>query len=257
MNLAALPAFTDNYIWLLHAGGQAIVVDPGDAAPVRAALAREALQLAGILVTHHHGDHTGGIEALLADAPVPVWGPATERIPGLSQPLRGGEQLELLGLRFAVLAVPGHTAGHLAYYSAGSADTEPLLFCGDTLFSGGCGRLFEGSPAQLHDSLAQFTTLPPQTRVCCAHEYTLSNLRFAQAVESDNPDLARYVLECRSLREADQPTLPSRMGQERLINPFLRCDQPAVIATARQHGAASNAPVEVLAALRHWKNDYR
>jgi hydroxyacylglutathione hydrolase len=257
MNLVALPAFADNYIWMLHDGRQALVVDPGEAAPVRAALDARSLRLAGILVTHHHGDHVGGVAELLADHPAPVWGPATETLPITVQAMRQGDRAELLGLRWQVLDVPGHTAGHIAYFCDDETLGEPVLFCGDTLFSGGCGRLFEGTPAQMWASLSVLTALPDATRVCCAHEYTLSNLRFAQAVEPGNADLAAYVADCQALRAAGTPTLPARLARERLINPFLRCTEPEAQAAGLARGASSADPVAVFAALRQWKNEFR
>jgi hydroxyacylglutathione hydrolase len=236
MNLTALPAFTDNYIWMLHDGAQALVVDPGEAAPVQAALDALGLQLAGILVTHHHADHVGGVDALRSRLVGPVFGPARERIPAPFEPLVAGDRVQLLGLDFEVFDVPGHTAGHIAYLHR-PAGQAPILFCGDTLFSAGCGRLFEGTPAQMHASLAQLAALPGNTRVCCTHEYTLSNLRFAAAVE--------------------RATLPSTIARELTINPFLRCAESPVVANARAHGALSSEPVAVFAALREWKNQFR
>jgi hydroxyacylglutathione hydrolase len=255
MNLLALPAFADNYIWMLHDGARAVVVDPGDAAPVTEALARLHLQLAGILVTHHHGDHTGGVDALRGCLQGPVWGPARERIPTPFTALQDGDTVQVLGLAFDVIEVPGHTAGHIAYAQRG-ASSQPLLFCGDTLFSGGCGRLFEGTPAQMHESLSRLAALPADSRVCCTHEYTLSNLRFAAAVEPDNQQLIAYRARCETLRAQQQPTLPSRMDLELQINPFLRCSEPAVVQAARSQGAADDSPVAVLAALREWKNRF-
>ena len=262
MNLSALPAFSDNYIWMLHDDRQAIVIDPGDAAPVAAALDAQGLALAAILVTHHHPDHVGGLAALrprLAASGGRVWGPARETIPQPCTPLNGGDGVEVMGLRFEVIDVPGHTAGHIAYFlpaGAGAVD-DPILFCGDTLFSGGCGRLFEGTPAQMHQSLGRLATLPGPTRVCCAHEYTESNLRFAAAVEPHSADLAAYTAHCRALRAQGQPTLPSTIAQERAINPFMRCDAAAVIAAAQQRGAADRSGPAVLGALREWKNEFR
>jgi hydroxyacylglutathione hydrolase len=256
MNLLALPAFTDNYIWMLHDGHQAVVVDPGDAAPVIEALDRLALQLAGILVTHHHADHVGGVNALRPRLQGPVWGPAHEKIPEPFMPLNEGDAIEVLGLHFQVLDVPGHTAGHIAYAQSG-AEQAPLLFCGDTLFSAGCGRLFEGTPAQMHDSLSKLASLPADSRVCCTHEYTLSNLRFAAAVEPGNTVRADYDARCQALRAEDRPTLPSSIGLERRVNPFLRCTEPEVMASARAQGATDDDAVSVLAALRVWKNGYR
>lgn len=256
-----LPAFTDNYIWMLHDGRQAIVVDPGDAAPVVQALDDLGLGLQAILVTHHHADHVGGVDALREATGARVFGPARERIPEPLVRLAQGDVVEgadVLGLRFTVIDVPGHTAGHIAYYCA-NMDGEPLLFCGDTLFSGGCGRLFEGTPEQMLESLDQLAALPGNTRVCCTHEYTLSNLKFARAVEPGNAALLHYSSQCEALRAQQQPTLPSRMDLERDINPFLRVRQPAVAQAARGHDAQvpEDNAVAVLAALRQWKNEFR
>ena len=177
MNLIALPAFTDNYIWMLHDGRQAVVVDPGESAPVVAALDAQQLTLAAILVTHHHGDHVGGVDALRTRLRGPVYGPKRERIPQPYSPLVDGDAVDVLGMRFEVIDVPGHTSGHIAYFHAATNGDAPVVFCGDTLFSGGCGRLFEGTPAQMHHSLQALAALPGDTRVCCAHEYTLSKDR--------------------------------------------------------------------------------
>ncbi|MDY0747158.1 hydroxyacylglutathione hydrolase [Paucibacter sp. R3-3] len=260
MNLNAVAAFADNYIWMLHDGSDAVVVDPGDAAPVIEALSARRLRLAGILVTHHHGDHVGGLEGLRPLLQGPVYGPAHETIPGPCIPCIAGDTVELLGLKFRVLDVPGHTAGHIAYY-AEPAGEAPLLFCGDTLFSAGCGRLFEGTAEQMHDSLQQFAALPGDTRVCCAHEYTMSNLRFARAVEPGNAALRDHEVHCIALRERGEPTLPSTIALERDINPFLRCSEPTVLAAARAHATPAAMPDEhpatVLATLRQWKNEFR
>jgi hydroxyacylglutathione hydrolase len=259
MNLVALPAFSDNYVWMLHDGHRALVVDPGDAAPVHAALDAQGLALAGILVTHHHPDHVGGIDALRGRLQGPVFGPAREAIPAPVTSVHGGSEVSLLGLDFTVIDVPGHTAGHVAYWWRGEAarGEAPLLFCGDTLFSAGCGRLFEGTPAQMHASLSALAALPDDTRVCCAHEYTESNLRFAAAVEPGNAEVAAHMARCQSLRAAGQPTLPSTIARERAINPFMRCAQASVIAAAHAQGAAHDSGPEVLGALREWKNRFR
>ena len=242
---------------MLHNGQQAMVVDPGDATPVLQMLQAQGLQLQAILVTHHHADHVGGVDALRAATGATVYGPARERIPEPLVRLAQGDALDLLGLRFSVLDVPGHTAGHIAYYCP-DMDGSPLLFCGDTLFSGGCGRLFEGTPAQMLASLDQLVALPDNTRVCCTHEYTLSNLRFARAVEPGNQALRDYSHHCESLRARQQPTLPSNLALERAINPFLRVREAAVAAAAQ--GFDARVPPQdaeaVFAALRQWKNDF-
>lgn len=261
MELAAIAAFTDNYIWMLHDGHDAIVVDPGDAAPVQQALAARSLRLAGILVTHHHADHVGGIDALRPLLQGPVYGPAAEDVPQPCTPCAGGDALSLLGEHFDVLDVPGHTAGHIAFVLRAPRDgSAPILFCGDTLFSGGCGRLFEGTAAQMHASLQALAGLPGNARVCCAHEYTLSNLRFARAVEPDNAALRDYQAWCEAQRAQDLPTLPSTLSTELQINPFLRCTEPAVQTAARQQQpalAADGSAVAVFAGLRQWKNEFR
>ncbi|HEY1092340.1 MAG TPA: hydroxyacylglutathione hydrolase, partial [Burkholderiaceae bacterium] len=210
MNLVALPAFTDNYIWMLHDGVDALVVDPGEAGPVLQALSAASLRLAGILVTHHHGDHVGGLPELRPHLQGPVHGPANEQISGIDQRHREGDRFTLMGLQFEVIEVPGHTLDHIAFVLRDPGDgAAPILFCGDTLFSAGCGRLFEGTPAQMHASLARLAELPGETRVCCAHEYTLSNLKFARSVEPANDALLRHELWCRAQRDRALPTLPS------------------------------------------------
>jgi hydroxyacylglutathione hydrolase len=255
MNLLPIPAFSDNYIWMLHAAGQALVVDPGDAQPVLAMLQQQGLQLQGILVTHHHADHVGGVAQLRQATGAPAWGPAYEALPDGVQRVQGGDTVQALGGPWQVIDVPGHTSGHIAFYST-AAQAQPVLFCGDTLFSGGCGRLFEGTPQQMQQSLDRLAALPDDTLVCCAHEYTVSNLRFAQAVEPDNKALSRYMQQCMSLREAGHPTLPSRLETERAINPFLRTRQAAVAAAAVDFDAQVQPqdPASVLAGLRQWKN---
>ncbi len=258
MNLTALPAFSDNYIWMLDDGRQAFVVDPGEAGPVTAALDARGLALKAILVTHHHADHCGGVDALRRRLDGPVYGPARERIPEPYTRLADGEKIDVLGMRFTILDTPAHTAGHIAYFHAGDgAARQPLVFCGDTLFSAGCGKLFEGTAEQMYTSLARLAALPDATRVCCGHEYTLSNLRFAQAVEPANDAITEYTAWCVAQREAGLPTLPSTLARERKVNPFLRCDQAAVVQAALANGASSDSGAAVLAALRTWKNEFR
>lgn len=255
MNLLPIPAFSDNYLWLLHDGQRAVVVDPGDAEPVLQVLQQHGLKLEGILVTHHHADHVGGVPALRAATQAPVWGPAYEKIPEPVQRVQGGDTVNILGGPWQVIDVPGHTSGHIAFFSD-KALPQPVLFCGDTLFSGGCGRLFEGTPAQMQASLDALAALPGNTLVCCAHEYTISNLRFAQEVEPNNAQLAQYVKHCKELREKNLPTLPSTVQTEREINPFMRSRQADVIASAARFDPQlkSHEPASVLAALRQWKN---
>ena len=232
------------------------MVDPGDAAPVLEALSAQRATLRAILVTHHHADHVGGVHALQAATGARVLGPVADGLGFDHEPLSGGDTVELLGHRIQVLDVPGHTAGHIAYWIP-ATELGPILFCGDTLFSGGCGRIFEGTPAQMLHSLDSLAALDPATLVCCAHEYTLSNLAFAQAVEPDNAALQRHGTECRALRQAGRPTLPSTIGLERQINPFLRSREPAVTDAVRRWDPAAHDEVSVFAALRRWKNDYK
>lgn len=251
-----VPAFDDNYIWLVTGKppGRVAIVDPGDAAPVMARLERDHLTPVAILCTHHHGDHVGGVNDLLHHFGIPVYGPAREHIDGVSHPLQAGERVRLdeLELEFEVFEVPGHTAGHIAYYGGGK------LFCGDTLFSAGCGRLFEGTAEQMHDSLSRLAALPGTTEVYCAHEYTEANLRFAQAVEPDNPDARQYREQVRNLRLQSRPTLPSTLDLERRVNPFLRAAQPGVRRAAEAKcGQTLPDEASVFACLRRWKDDFR
>ena len=258
MQLTPLPAFADNYIWLLQHQQQVLAVDPGDGQAVLQWLAREpGLQLDAILVTHHHADHTGGLADLVQATGARVYGPALEKMPVPHTPVAEGDTVAWGPLQWQVLDVPGHTAGHVAYWAQPEGQA-PILFCGDTLFSGGCGRLFEGTPAQMLHSLDKLAQLDANTRVCCAHEYTLSNLRFAQTVEPDNAPLAAYTQACQALRAQQRPTLPSRLGQELQINPFLRSRESALrAALARHAGAAASHDAEAFGQLREWKNQFK
>lgn len=240
---------------MLHDEGRALVVDPGDPQPVFKALQDLGVKLEAILVTHHHHDHTGGVDALRVSTGATVFGPLKETMPEPLTRLKDGDQLRALGLSFKVMDVPGHTAGHIAYFCE-NADGTPLLFCGDTLFSAGCGRLFEGTPAQMLTSLDRLAALPETTRVCCTHEYTLSNLKFACTVDPDNETLKRYRESAQVLRDNGQPTLPSSLALERQINPFLRTRQPALIQAAQSFDAKAHDDVSTFAALRQWKNQF-
>jgi hydroxyacylglutathione hydrolase len=256
LKIDALPAFSDNYIWLVQDTEQrcCAVVDPGDAAPVLAWLAANpGWQLRDILITHHHADHVGGVAALKAATGAQVSGPANERIPQRDLALTDGDAIEVLGLRLQVIDVPGHTLGHIAYYQP----DQHWLFCGDTLFAAGCGRLFEGTPEQMHHSLTRLAALPGETAVYCTHEYTLSNLRFACAVEPQNLALIQRQQEVSAWREAGQISLPSSIDLECATNPFLRCEQASVRAAVEAHsGQAAASEAGVFAGLRAWKDNF-
>ena len=252
-----VPAFQDNYLWVMSRGADAAVVDPGDAAPIEAFLAKHGLTLRAILATHHHGDHVGGLATLAEHWKCPVFGPAGENIGGLTYKLHEGDRVAVPGLDVVldVLDVPGHTAGHIAYVHRDPED--PFVFCGDTLFAGGCGRLFEGTAAQMVASLSKLAALPARTRVYCAHEYTLSNLRFARAVEPENGALVERQAREAAKRERGEPTVPSTIGVELETNPFLRWKAPAVVAAAeRRAGHPLRDPVAVFAEIREWKNNF-
>jgi len=251
--LVPLCAFTDNYIWTLHNDTEAVVVDPGQSAPVIEYLQAKRLKLSTILLTHHHADHIGGVDDLIKQYSPVIYAPHESRIPQATHRVSAGQVVNLpqFAINLTVMEVPAHTRSHIAYY-----DGE-RLFCGDTLFAGGCGRLFEGTAQNMFDALSQFATLPEATLVCCAHEYTLANLRFARAAESDNPRIVEWETEAQKRREHNQPTLPTTIGLEKATNPFMRCHLPTVARSAADFSAQPLLdPVSVLGALREWKNQF-
>jgi hydroxyacylglutathione hydrolase len=257
LSVRPVRAFSDNYIWLIdspRAPSQMVVVDPGDAAPVIAELHRSGASLAAILLTHHHPDHIGGVPDLLRHRDVPVIGPDDARIAQRSRTVHDGERCELpdLGLSFQTLQVPGHTLSHIAFWGHGA------LFCGDTLFSAGCGRMFEGTPSQMNASLTKLRNLPPETRIFCGHEYTAANLRFALTVDPANKAALEYRDRVTELRASGDPTLPSTMGLENRVNPFLRCDDPIIATAAAAHaGKPLQDAADVFRVLRAWKDQFR
>ena len=262
IRITALPAFVDNYIWLVERAGYAVVVDPGDARPVLQILQSRQLKLAAVLATHHHLDHVGGIAQIVAAHPAPVFGPRGEaaRIPTLTERVGDGDRVKIpeLDMECEVLEIPGHTLGHIAYHCPRTATEPARLFCGDTLFSAGCGRLFEGTAQQLHNSLQRLNALDAATEVYCMHEYTLANLAFAGTVEPQNADVASHRQRVQELRSRGLPSLPSTLDLERRVNPFLRVGEPAIMAalTARL-GHAPPDPTSAFAALRTWKDGFR
>jgi hydroxyacylglutathione hydrolase len=257
-SITPIPAFTDNYIWAIAnpETGAVIVVDPGDAAPVEKFLASRRYSLIGILVTHHHRDHTGGVQALKEHYQCPVYGFRQSKIDALTQRVSEGDRFSLMGLEFEVIEVPGHTLDHVAYLVREDLE-DPALFCGDTLFSGGCGRLFEGNAAMMFASLCKLKALPARTRVYCTHEYTLANLAFARAAMPDNQDLSDYRALCERTRAAGNPTLPSTMETELKINPFLRFDTKELQASVQQSASITTTnEIEIFTALRKWKDKF-
>lgn len=256
LSLYPIKAFDDNYIWAFRGLDKDLVgvVDPGDAEPVLQYLKDHKKQLAVILVTHHHFDHTGGVDTLRERFSVPVYGPSDSPYSGITHPLEDGQEINLFDHRLQIKAVPAHTLDHIAYFQP---DQRPQLFCGDTLFLAGCGRLFEGTPAQMLDAMRYFASLPEETEVYCTHEYSLANLRFAQAVEPDNPDIQKEIDRCNEIRSQNKPTLPSRIRNELRINPYMRVAEPSVRASAGERlGREPQNEVEVLAAVRAWKNNF-
>ena len=257
LKITPVPAFNDNYIWLLEQPGATgtVVIDPGQAEPVLNILKEKSLTLEAILITHHHKDHTGGIDELLAHYSVPVYGPDNPSIGSISQPLYEGDEVTLLDTNFAVLEVPGHTLDHIAYVSKNPV--QPLLFCGDSLFSAGCGRLFEGDASQMYRSLQKYMQLLPQTLVYPTHEYTLANLEFALAVEPANKRLCDYQITCKKLRQDDKPTLPTTLALEQAINPFLRSAEASVKHSVSTHfGMSYERDEDVFRQTRIWKDNF-
>lgn len=258
-NIHPIPAFTDNYIWALSFGpdSSVCVVDPGDAKPVIDYLNSKQLTLTDILITHHHADHTGGIAALTELYSPRIWGPAGSHIPGITRYVAEGDQVEIGDTVFSVLEVPGHTLDHIAYFHRGTSLRTPLLFCGDTLFAAGCGRLFEGTPSQMYASLMKLKSLPKETEVYCTHEYTLANLAFAMAADPENEKLNQRLQIEKNKRSASRPTLPTSIAMELDTNPFMRCSDPNLIQhlTTQIHEKPASE-VEVFTALRSWKDRF-
>jgi len=253
IEIIRIPAFKDNYIWLLFNSDthQGVVVDPGEAQGVLDKLSQQHIHLVAILITHHHWDHTGGISALVEKTQAPVFGPRQDPIPGLTQPLEDNQMFNLIGIQFNVLEIPGHTLGHIAYYG------DNRLFCGDTLFTAGCGRLFEGTPEQLLNSLSKLKALPETTEIYCGHEYTLNNLEFAITVEPYNEFIQQRLESVRQLRQKDRATVPAPLSIELKTNPLLRTQFPSVKAAVEKHFAKSfSSEVEIFAALRQWKDHF-
>ncbi|MBR9883001.1 MAG: hydroxyacylglutathione hydrolase [Oceanospirillales bacterium] len=255
-SVTPIPAFRDNYIWALQGPNPdtVVVVDPGDAEPVERYLKENGLTLNAILITHHHADHTGGVPELTCSRGIPVYGPANSPFNGITHRLEDGDSISILGHVLEIKAVPAHTLDHISYLQA---QDQPQLFCGDTLFLAGCGRLFEGTATQMHEAMEYFASLPGATLVYCTHEYSLSNLAFAQAVEPNNKEIAATIDKCRALRAQDTPTLPSAIASEKMINPFMRTSVQSVIESAERHtGSSLSTSVEVLSVLREWKNQF-
>lgn len=251
LTVEPINAFKDNYIWLLHNGEQAAVVDPGDAAPVLAGLSQRRLELTDILITHHHFDHTGGVETLKSTLGCKVSGPINPNIDSIDSRLTEGDTLTVLDTDFSVIEVPGHTLDHIAFVGDG------IVFCGDTLFAGGCGRVFEGTFPMMRSSLGKLRGLPADTLIYCAHEYTLANLRFAAAADPENAQLKARIAHCEALRDQDQPTVPSRIADELETNPFLRWDAPGVISNLSAKEKLSGGDSDdVFAGLRQWKDTF-
>jgi hydroxyacylglutathione hydrolase len=256
LNIYPIRAFKDNYIWTIHNRNYAVVVDPGIASPVTKYLESNKLQLTAILITHHHDDHTGGNPELLKLFDVPVYGPHHESITTVTHSLKEGDQINLqeISLNLKILDTPGHTRGHIAYFSSNPMNR---VFCGDTLFSCGCGRIFEGTPQQMYQSLQKLSQLPDDTLIYCTHEYTLSNIRFAKIVDPENSKLAELAITAQELRNQNLPTIPTTLALEKAVNPFLRCDQQQIVNNVQNHfSKLLPDPLSVFTVLREWKNNF-
>lgn len=256
LNVHPIHAFRDNYIWVIHNQNFAAVIDPGTASPVIEYLQSKKLQLCAILITHHHHDHTGGNAELLRSFNVPVYGPLNESIATVSHPLSEGDyvNLEEISLNLRVLDIPGHTRGHIAYYGSNPFD---LVFCGDTLFACGCGRIFEGTAQQMNESLQKLAQLPDDTLIFCTHEYTLGNIQFAKAVDPENARLIEFEIAAKELRNRNIPTVPTTLALEKKINPFLRCGQREIINSTQNYCEKPlSTLIEVFTVLREWKNNF-
>lgn len=255
LEITPIKAFSDNYLWLFSQSGTetACIVDPGDAKPVLAYIKQAHLSLSAIVLTHHHADHIGGVKELLEHYEVPVYGPESSTIPFVTHPLHEGDNIQVCGTSFSVIEIPGHTMDHIAYYAEDALHEKPVLFCGDTLFAVGCGRIFEGTPAMMYESLQKLAHLKPETLVFCAHEYTLSNLAFAAAVSPDDIPLQKRIKQETAKRERDIPTLPTSIEQELETNPFLRCSKRAM---QNRFAGQAESPVEIFTALRQWKDSF-
>jgi len=256
VTVTAIPAFKDNYLWLIEADSHCYIVDPGDGLVVHQWLQRRGKRLSAILITHHHRDHIGGIDMLLRHYPVPIYGPHSDYIPQITHPLTDNDRLSLPGLPLKAIAVPGHTMDHIAYFTHPEKQ-DPLLFCGDTLFAGGCGRIFDGTAERLHNSLTKLSRLPGETRVFCAHEYTLANLQFARTIEQNNKDLMKRIGVEEQKRMHNQPTLPTTMAIERATNPFLRCQHDNIKRNVEKHYQTTiSSELEVFTLMRQWKDNF-
>lgn len=251
-----IAAFKDNYIWVIRNRNAVIVIDPGTAIPVIEYIRSERLQLIAILITHHHHDHTGGITDLLQFSEVPVYGPRSKNIPAITHPVIENDAIFFpeLPLTLSVFEIPGHTLDHIAYYGS---HPFGMLFCGDTLFACGCGRVFEGTAEQMYRSLQKLSQLPDETLIYCAHEYTLSNIKFALAADPQNAELLAFEVAAQKQRDHNRPTIPTTIGHEKLMNPFLRCDNQEIIASVQKHyGYSQPDPLDIFTALRNWKNNF-